>query len=208
MDSTATTSPAPSALRPPTDDELPPALLALMEDVRGELGFVPNFLKAYALNAEHLLAFFPFFTGLLDPDAGRLPARDRELLAVVVSAENRCNYCIATHAAILRDLTGDPAFVDRLTINHRHARLSARDRALAELAVTATRDAAGVTPEALEPLRALGLDDRQLLEAVEVIAAFNFTNRLANAIGLEPDPEFLAMRRDYDAAAPDRNVRR
>jgi uncharacterized peroxidase-related enzyme len=208
MDPITATQPAPSALRPPTDDGLPPALVALMEDVRGELGFVPNFLKAYALNADHLLAFFPFFTGLLDPDSGHLPVRDRELLAVVVSAENRCNYCIATHAAVLRGLTGDPAFVDRLTINHRHARLSDRDRALAELAVTATRDPAGVTPAALEPLRALGLDDRQLLEAVEVIAAFNYTNRLANAIGLEPDPEFLAMSRDYDAAAADRNVRR
>ena len=208
MSLTAATPPAPSALRPPTDAEVPPALLALMQEVRGELGFVPNFLKAYALNAEHLLAFFPFFTGLLDPDAGQLPARDRELLAVVVSAENRCNYCIATHAAVLRDLTGDPAFVDRLTVNHRHARLSPRDAALAELAVVATRDPAGVTPAALEPLRALGLDDRQLLEAVEVIAAFNYTNRLANMIGLEPDPEFLAMSRDYGADTAERNVRR
>jgi uncharacterized peroxidase-related enzyme len=208
MDSVAPPPAAPSALRAPSADARTPAVAALMEDVEAELGFVPNFLKAYALNADHLLAFFPFFTGLLSPEDGRLPLRDREFLAVVVSAENRCNYCIATHAAALRELTGDPAFVDRLVVNHRHARLSPRDQALAGFATTATRDPAGLTPAALAPLRALGLDDEQLLEAVEVVAAFNLTNRLANAIGLEPDAEFLAMHRDYTAAATERNVRR
>jgi len=188
-----------SALAVPARAEVAAPVRELMDAVEADLGFVPNMVRAFALNGESLLAFFAYFSGLLDPERGRLPVRDREFLAVVVSAENRCNYCIATHASILRELTGDAPFVERLVVNHRHAGLSARDRALANFAVALTRDPAGATPELLEPLRGHGLDDAALLEAVEVVAAFNYSNRLANAIALQPDPQFVAAHRDYGA---------
>lgn len=36
----------------------------------------------------------------------------------------------------------------------------------------------------LEPLRSVGLDDRGILEVVEVTAYFNFVNRLADGLGV------------------------
>jgi alkylhydroperoxidase family enzyme len=38
--------------------------------------------------------------------------------------------------------------------------------------------------EHLDPLRKAGLDDRGILEAVEVTAYFNFVNRLADGLGV------------------------
>lgn len=43
----------------------------------------------------------------------------------------------------------------------------------------------------LEPLRVVGLDDRGILEVVEVTAYFNFVNRLADGLG-------VALERDSD----------
>lgn len=43
--------------------------------------------------------------------------------------------------------------------------------------------------EDVEQLRAEGLSDRSILDAVEVIAYFNYINRVADALGIEPEPE-------------------
>jgi len=43
----------------------------------------------------------------------------------------------------------------------------------------------------LEPLRERGLSHRDILDAVEVIAYFNYINRVADALGIDPEPEML-----------------
>ena len=44
----------------------------------------------------------------------------------------------------------------------------------------------------VETLRRHGLGDRDILDAVEVIAYFNYINRIADALGIDPEPEMLA----------------
>jgi alkylhydroperoxidase family enzyme len=41
----------------------------------------------------------------------------------------------------------------------------------------------------LETLRKHGLTDRDILDAVEVIAYFNYINRVADALGIDPEPD-------------------
>ena len=44
----------------------------------------------------------------------------------------------------------------------------------------------------VETLRRQGLGDRDILDTVEVIAYFNYINRIADALGIDPEPEMLA----------------
>jgi alkylhydroperoxidase family enzyme len=46
-----------------------------------------------------------------------------------------------------------------------------------------------VRQQDVETLRRHGLSDRDILDAVEVIAYFNYINRIADALGTEPEPE-------------------
>jgi alkylhydroperoxidase family enzyme len=46
-----------------------------------------------------------------------------------------------------------------------------------------------VREQDVETLRQHGLSDRDILDAVEVIAYFNCINRIADALGIEPEPE-------------------
>jgi uncharacterized peroxidase-related enzyme len=81
-----------------------------------------------------------------------------------------------------------------VTVNYRHAPgLSPRERALCDFAVALTTAPAERAAADLDGLRAHGLDDAAILEAIEVVAMFNSTNRLAAAMGLQPDPEYLAQ---------------
>jgi alkylhydroperoxidase family enzyme len=51
---------------------------------------------------------------------------------------------------------------------------------------------AATRPQDIETLRKHGLADRDILDAVEVIAYFNYINRIADALGIEPEPEMKA----------------
>ena len=52
-----------------------------------------------------------------------------------------------------------------------------------------TRTPAAARRPDVETLRKHGLDDRDILDAVEVIGYFNYINRVADALGIEPEPE-------------------
>ncbi len=54
-----------------------------------------------------------------------------------------------------------------------------------------TRRPSSVRPRHMAVLRKLGLTDRDILDAVQVIAYFNYINRIADALGVDPEPEML-----------------
>jgi len=53
-----------------------------------------------------------------------------------------------------------------------------------------TRDATKVTPQNLDTLRAEGFSDEDILDAVEIIGFFNYYARMADALGVEPEPDW------------------
>jgi alkylhydroperoxidase family enzyme len=58
-----------------------------------------------------------------------------------------------------------------------------------------TRGPAALRAQDLETLRRHGLSDRDILDAVQVIAYFNYINRVADALGIDPEPE---MQKAYE----------
>lgn len=69
------------------------------------------------------------------------------------------------------------------------APLPEADRALCELAAKLTHQQHAASAADLEALRSLGLDDRAIHEAVQVIAYFNYITRIADALGVELEPD-------------------
>jgi uncharacterized protein YciW len=72
--------------------------------------------------------------------------------------------------------------------------------------VRVTRTPAAVRRRDVEILRECGLTDRDILDAVEVISYFNYINRVADALGIDPEPEmreaFQRWRKDKAAELP------
>ena len=69
----------------------------------------------------------------------------------------------------------------------RTAPLSPVDRALCEFAAKLTHTSAKMLPADLDALRSAGLDDRAIHDAAQVIAYFNYINRIADSLGVEPE---------------------
>jgi alkylhydroperoxidase family enzyme len=56
--------------------------------------------------------------------------------------------------------------------------------------VKLTREPAAVGGADIDGLRACGWDDAAIHDAIQVIAYFNYINRVAEAVGVEPEPEW------------------
>ena len=173
----------------PAADRLPSEVADEIGEVSRRIGFVPNVARLLAVTPRHFVGWWTYFDDLMRGPSG-LTKTQREMIAVVISAESHCPYCQVAHEAALRLRTKDPALVDRLAINYRHIELDAHDRAMLDFAVKLTRTPEECGQDDLEHLRQVGFSDEGILHIVEVTAIFNYNVRLATATGLFPNPEY------------------
>lgn len=84
-------------------------------------------------------------------------------------------------------MTLDEALVESLIHDYDHAPLSEADRAMLDYVTTLTRDATRISPKDHERLRAVGFDDRGILQITLLASWFNYINRVADALGVSRD---------------------
>ena len=160
-----------------------------------EEGLTSNWFRALSLNEDDLERLNGYLLPLLGTDGrGGLTAREREVIATVVSGENRCAYCHSNHAAKLGKVAGDWSFGQRVAIDHHQvAELTDRERALADLAVAVNNDPQSIRDGDYDELRQLGLDDHLILEAISIAAFIGATNRIGIALSVPPNPEYTGV---------------
>ncbi|MEO7751810.1 MAG: peroxidase-related enzyme [Terracoccus sp.] len=183
-----------SYLPVPDRDTVPEGVTRLWDKAQEAFGFVPNVFRAQAVNGEQFLAWWGYFNLLVNKE-GHLSNADRELLAVVVSSVNRCDYCAISHGAALRTYTGDARTADLVGVNWRQADLPERERVMAAYAEKLTLHPAEVTEADLQPLRGVGLGDHEIVELVQVVGMFNLTNRVSTALGFVANEEYHTIGR-------------
>lgn len=180
-----------SRFQVPEDGELSPALATLYAEFAASHGFVPNWLRALSINPDTAIRLVQFYHHLFDPARSRLSAAERELIAVVASATNRCSYCVFDHTRALGVALGDGVRARRIALDHHHVRLSKREQVLADVAEKLTTQPTSVGPAELDRLRQAGFDEPAALEVLEIAAFFNYANRLAIALNVVPDEQFF-----------------
>ncbi|GIW27745.1 MAG: alkyl hydroperoxide reductase AhpD [Meiothermus sp.] len=184
-------------VRVPDENEVPEDVRVLFGKFKEKTGFIPNVARNFALTPEHFLRWFRYYDYLMRNEGqSHLTRKEREMIAVVVSSANECEYCLASHSAYLREIAGDPVLPDVLAANYRRAHLTPREHALLEFAHQITVDSAVMSSADVQMLRAIGLSDEAIFEAAQVAAMFNFTNRIANAMGWVPNEEYYYQHRD------------
>ena len=80
--------------------------------------------------------------------------------------------------------------MERCAHDYRDADLPEPVRALCDYAVKLTLTPAAVGAADDETLRARGWDDAAIHDAIQVIAYFNYINRIAEGVGIGPEPEW------------------
>ena len=86
----------------------PEASRPMLQKVQKSLGFIPNLMATFANNPavlEGYLALGAVF------ERGSFTPRERQIILLAASVENRCNYCAAAHSAIAKGALHTPAEV-------------------------------------------------------------------------------------------------
>ncbi len=117
---------------------------------------------------------------------GHLPERVKEMIATLVSGQNRCPYCMHSHAFFLQAQGAEDAAVAHIGRGEIEAApITEAEKVLLRFAKLLTHEPYKNTPEEVQRLRDAGWTEPQIAEAVYITAMFAFFNRVANGFGLE-----------------------
>jgi uncharacterized peroxidase-related enzyme len=194
------------ATKPATADDVPaialdlppakltPAMEAYFRKCEEKLGFVPNVLLAYAFDMAKLETFVAMYNDLMLGPSG-LSKLEREMIAVAVSSQNRCYYCLVAHGAAVRQYSGNPLLGEQVAMNYRVARLDRRERAMLDFAVKLTVQPWAVEDADRESVRRAGFSERDIWDIAAVTGFFNMSNRVASATDMRPNVVYHAQTR-------------
>jgi len=179
------------ALKP---GQLSPAMADYFAKCQEKLGFVPNVLAAYAFDNAKLEAFVAMYNDLMLAPSG-LSKLEREMIAVTVSSQNRCYYCLVAHGAAVRALSDDPPLGELMVMNYRAAKLNKRQRAMLDFAVKLTVEPWAIEESDREMLRRAGFTARDIWDIAAVAGFFNMSNRVASATDMRPNSVYHGQAR-------------
>lgn len=169
-------------------------MTAYFQKCMDKIGFVPNVLAAYSHSNAKLETFAAFYNELMLAPSG-LSKLEREMIAVVVSAENRCWYCLVAHGAAVRALSGKPTLGEALAFNYRVAEIEPRQRAMLDFAVKVARASAEIGDKDRDVLRQNGFSDADIWDIAAVASFYAMSNRMASATGMQPNAEYHGQAR-------------
>ncbi|WP_432241148.1 carboxymuconolactone decarboxylase family protein [Herbaspirillum robiniae] len=167
-------------IKVPTRDEVSPANQALFDTLKKGLGMVPNLYATMALS-EHALGNYLAFQNARSSIAGKA----REVVNLVVSQVNECEYCLAAHTVVGKMVGFTDAQV--LELRGGTAGFDARLDALARLVKSIAVGRGKADPALLDAFFAAGWSEENLIDAIVVIGDKTVTNYLHSATRVPVD---------------------
>ena len=183
-----------SRLRVPDESEIDDSVRPILEMSKNRDGSYDNWRLAVAVNPGTLTRAAVFLGSIFEPKNDKLTLAEKEMIAVVVSAETGCSYCVTHHVKNLAKAMKDPIRAQRFALGHDHVPdITPKESAIADLAVKMSRDPGTITDGDIDRLREVGMDDSEIMAAMEVAAAFNYSSRLTVASHIIPQDDLFDL---------------
>jgi len=175
------------------DDDASADLKEALSEARTPHGTVDNVMRVHSLRPSTMRGHVLLYRAVLHDDKNTLPAWFQETIASYVSLLNNCTYSYSNHWANARHLIlekhgSDSTLADRIEMA---LKTDAPETAFdgAQLAMLTYARKLTLTPGSMErsdldPMRAQGVDDGEILEVNQVVGYFSYVNRLLNGLGV------------------------
>lgn len=149
---------------------------------RGQLAEVH---KIQSLRPESIVKHIDLYMEIMYSKS-QLSSAQREMMAVVVSVENKCAYCATHHGAALNAYWKDQEKLTKFQKDYQSIHLSSVDLALCNYAKIVTQNPAlSKSKDLTKVLKNENLSDEAILDATLVVAYFNFVNRIVLSLGVD-----------------------
>ncbi|GAB4169027.1 MAG: peroxidase-related enzyme [Calditrichia bacterium] len=159
----------------------------VLKELYGELqtkrGKISNIMKIHSLHPETMRDHLNLYLTLM---FGKSPLSraEREMIGVVVSAANQCQYCIHHHKEALLFYWKDEQKIHQLITEPEKAPLSDREKAMVAYVRQLTHHPEKTSISSVERLKDAGLNDREILDCNLICSYFNFVNRIVLGLGV------------------------
>ncbi len=158
---------------------------ATLEDLKAQLGRVPNIYATMA-NSPAALEGFLAFSGAMR--RGTLSAALAEQIALAVAGQNSCDYCASAHT-LLAKRAG--VISDEAARNLRGQASDEKTAAIIAFVTTVVEQRGQLTPDQIESLKQAGVTSTELVEVIAHVGLNLFTNYFNHIAGTEIDFPFV-----------------
>ncbi|MBT5072356.1 MAG: peroxidase-related enzyme [Kordiimonadaceae bacterium] len=155
---------------------------------RSPHGTVDNVMRCQSLRPHTIAGHMAIYKSVLHNPDNKLPFWFLEVVASYTSTLNQCKYSLTHHFMNARRLINDKKKSDAIYAalqDHAPEReFDGKQLALLNYTKKLTANVANMVESDMEPLRAAGCDDGEILEVNQVVAYFNYSNRVLNGLGV------------------------
>lgn len=173
-------------------------LRQLYDRVKGPQGQIDNVMKAHSLRPHTMEGHLAIYKTVMHHKGNTLPVWFLETMAVFTGLVNKCDYSVAHHfAGLVRQLGGDRERGDRiyraLAAFRPEDEFAGKELALLCYVRKLTAEPQRMAKSDIDALHAAGADEGEILEANQVCAYFNYSNRLLNGLGVTTEGDTLGL---------------
>jgi len=163
-------------------------------------GTIDNVMKVHSLQPKTMLGHLELYKSILHNPDMTLPAWFLEVVASYTSVINNCNYSLAHHFNNARHLIADDERADRIlaALKYRKpaAEFAGKELALLNYAARLTEDVQNISESEFRQAKDAGCNDCEILEVNQVVAYFNYSNRVLNGLGVTTDGDVVGFYRN------------
>jgi uncharacterized peroxidase-related enzyme len=157
-------------------------LAEIYSEVKGSRGRISNVMKVHSLDPKAMRLHLQLYLHLMYGKSS-ITRTQREMIAVLVSQLNGCEYCVTHHKEALQAHTRNPDLIKSLMEDTSNASVSKRDRVMLEYVSKLTRHPRLVVETGIRPMREEGFTDEEILRVNMITSYFNFVNRIVAGLG-------------------------
>lgn len=158
---------------------------AILKEIEAAFGMVPNLFKAYAHYPPVLEANWNKVKAVMMQ--GNFRRKLKETIAVAVSRDNSCSYCVSAHTVALKSIGVTDTELKAIEDDLDKTDFSAKEKALLDLARKANKAPLGIKEAEFEALRDSGATGAEIVEALGVMEIFTSFNKFLDSLQVELD---------------------
>jgi len=161
-------------------------VLAIYADIEASFGMVPNLFKTSAHFLPLLKANWEKVKAVMM--GGVMERRAKEAIAVLVSNDNGCDYCVGAHTAMLKMLGVSEEEIGHILNDELEtAGIEGKSAALVRLARAANSSPHAIPGTIFNALKLEGATDAEIVEALGVMETFTGFNKFLDALEVAID---------------------
>ncbi|MDD2852600.1 MAG: peroxidase-related enzyme [Desulfuromonadaceae bacterium] len=157
----------------------------IFKEIEGAFGMVPNLFKAYSHHPPLLKANWNKVKAVMME--GVLSPKVKQTIAVLVSKDNGCAYCVAAHTGALEAIGISDEEIAHIEQDIERAAFDGKEKALIGFARKANSSPLRIEDAEFKSLRGAGATDAEIVEALGVMELFTAFNKFLDSLQVEID---------------------